>query len=820
MELKLNLQQNTETEKETRRRVEQATAKKMKAQYEPKWSEVWNTGYETHTGRFKAGILQSKVSDNDRKKLLEVKKAVENGEIGVGTESLKKFTKAHALRLYKELQEARREQIIADMIEHKPANYWLIDNALILGRFIELLAQEELIALDTETTGVDVHGKDYTVGMSISLDKADIHAYIPYRHLEKYVAGYNADGKVYATRPVENQLSPEVVFNAVKPHLENENIKKVLHNAKFDFHMLRKDGIQVKGLLMDTMVAMHVLNENEPSFALKNLATKYGSKFGFEDKSSTYEELFGKGGFEYTPLDIGHIYACKDTHLTLQFYKWLDSHLKARPELHNIYYNIERETTLVCIEMEKNGFEIDFEYAEKYKKELTQQVQELESQIREGFGDININSNQQLQEAIFTEWGLAEYAKELGIKEVTTGGGTGFDSKGRAITIPVKKSYPVDASTLKSLTVLEDKVPQVKHIKTLLEYRELHKLLSTYIEPLPQKVGTDGRLHGEFKQSGTKTGRFSSSNPNLQNLPYPARGLVVAPAGKIIIGIDYSQIEPRVLSHISKDKHLQEPYLTGKDLYSTLASRVFKVPIEECGDGSKYRKMMKTGLLAVMYGTSTFTLSQQLNISVEEAEQFIEDFMDTYPDVKAFIEETHHVADTKGYTQTLQGRKRRFLGHAPIAKEYHRITAQIEKILGRPFKNIWQEQKIPRELKMKYWSVAKNYGRVSRQSVNAIIQGTSADIMKMAMINLYKHLLKKGSDWKLVGTIHDEVLIEIPATATPEEIEELENIMKSALPISVPYKVDTEVSARWGSGVPKAKWIEAGCGRKVFGEEI
>ena len=306
---------------------------------------------------------------------------------------------------------------------------------------------------------------------------------------------------------------------------------------------------------------------------------------------------------------------------------------------------------------------------------------------------------------------------------------------------------------------------------------------------------------------------------NLQNLPYPARGLIVAPAGKLIIGIDYSQVEPRIASHVSGDKHLQEPYLTGKDLYSTLASRVFKVPIEECGDGSKYRKMMKTGLLAVLYGTSTFTLSKQLGISVEEAEAFMRDFMTAYPQLAQFIEDTHHKADTEGYVQTLKGRKRRFIGHKPVATEYHRITKRIEGILGRPFKNIWQEQKVPRELKQKYWSVARQYGRVSRQSVNAIIQGTSADVMKIAMINLWKHLETKGEEWKILATIHDEVLIEVPATATPGEIEELENIMKSALPISVPYKVDTEVSARWGSGVSKAKWIEAGCGRKVFEEE-
>lgn len=761
--MRLNLQ--LDIDKETNKRVNEAMAKKKKAQYEPKWAEVWITGYENHTGKHKDGILQTKLTENDRRKLLEVKKAVEAGELGTGVDSLKSFTKAHALRLYKELQELRREQIIADMIKNKPANYILVTNELELTRIVQLLQEEDIVALDTESTGVDVHGKDLTVGISMSLNKANIHFYVPYRHTTG-----------------EQQLEPERVFRALKPALENPEIKKVLHNAKFDFHILRKDGIQVKGLLMDTMVAMHVLSENEVSYALKNLATKYGKGFGFEDKSCTYEELFGKGGFEGTPLDIGHIYACKDTHLTLQFYKWIDSHLKKRPELWEVYYNIEQETTLVCIEMEKNGFAIDFDYAKKYQQELTVQVADLEERLKQELGDININSNQQLAEVLYDRLGLEDISKER----------------------------KVDADTLKTLSV------DCEALKVLLEYRELKKLLSTYIEPLPQKVGVDGRLHGEFKQSGTATGRFSSSNPNLQNLPYPARGLIAAPAGKIIVGIDYSQIEPRVLSHISGDKHLQEPYLTGKDLYSTLASRVFKVPIEECGDGSKYRKMMKTGLLAVMYGTSTFTLSKQLEISVEEAEQFIADFMETYPDVAKFIEDTHHKADIEGYVQTLNGRKRRFIGHKQVAKEYHRITKRIENILGRPFKNIWEETQIPRELKMGYWKVAKPYGGICRKSVNAVIQGTAADIMKIAMINLFRHLKTKGEEWKIIATIHDEVLIEVPDNITPAEIEELEEIMKTALPISVPYKVDTEISARWGSGAPKSEWIKAGCGRNIF----
>ena len=391
--MRLNLQ--LDIDKETNKRVNEAMAKKKKAQYEPKWAEVWITGYENHTGKHKDGILQTKLTENDRRKLLEVKKAVEAGELGTGVDSLKSFTKAHALRLYKELQELRREQIIADMIKNKPANYILVTNELELTRIVQLLQEEDIVALDTESTGVDVHGKDLTVGISMSLNKANIHFYVPYRHTTG-----------------EQQLEPERVFRALKPALENPEIKKVLHNAKFDFHILRKDGIQVKGLLMDTMVAMHVLSENEVSYALKNLATKYGKGFGFEDKSCTYEELFGKGGFEGTPLDIGHIYACKDTHLTLQFYKWIDSHLKKRPELWEVYYNIEQETTLVCIEMEKNGFAIDFDYAKKYQQELTVQVADLEERLKQELGDININSNQQLAEVLYDRLGLEDISKE------------------------------------------------------------------------------------------------------------------------------------------------------------------------------------------------------------------------------------------------------------------------------------------------------------------------------------------------------------------------------------------------------------------------
>lgn len=770
MNLELNLKLESNKETQAQQRVKKATEKKKMAKYEPTWAEVWETGYKTHTGTIKKAIFQTKVTDSDRAKLLQVKQAIEVGEIPSGVDSLSKFTKTKALGLYKVLMEVRKEQIIKDMVRDCPANYHCITTWEQFRHLKYLLRFEEVLAVDTETTGVDIWGKDVIVGISLTLPKADYHCYIPVRHeLE------------------DEQLDPVIVFESLKPILENKHIKKMLHNSKFDVHVLRKEGIELQGLYLDTMVAMHLLNENEPSFALKNLATKYGKFFGFEDKSMTYEELFGKGGFEKTPLDIGTVYACKDTHLTYKFGCWVLEQFDRIPQLKDLYFNIELPITEVCIAMEKKGFLIDLGFAEKYKKELEEEVAELQSKIAEGFGDININSNQQLAEVIYNQWGVID------------------EYKGK-----------VDAQTLKK--IVRDwgsKIEKVNYITVLLKYRELNKLLTTYIEPLPNKVGADGRLHGSFNQSATVTGRFASNNPNLQNLPYPARQMFVAPEDKIIIGSDYSQIEPRFLSHISQDEHFMEVYLEGRDLYSEIASKTFKQPIEECGDGSKWRKMAKVVLLGMMYGISSMSLAESFSLSLQEAEQIYIDFKEAYPTMDNWFKETNAHADKFGFVQTMFGRKRRFLGHQQIAKSYHLRHKAIQKHLGKENFNVWQEKNLSRQAKMDYWAVAKDYNRVARQSINAVIQGSSADIMKKAMVDIYRHI-KDKEGWDIIGTIHDEVLLEIPATATKEEVQEIAEIQKRAVKLSIPMKCDVEVSAVWGQGVSFDDWVKAGCGRKVF----
>lgn len=768
-------------------RVKKAEAKKAAVAYEPTWEEVWTTGWTRHTGTVKKGIFQTKITPADGKRLKEVKHAIEEGQLGTGVESLKKFSKSHALNLHKSLMDIQRVQIVEDMIANQPSNYHLINTEDGLDKVVELLHQEDVVAIDTETTGVK--WEDRTVGISFSFPTADEHVYIPYKHITE-----------------TEQLSKEYVIDTLKPVLERKGLKLVLHNSKFDAHMLQKDGIDIRdNIYFDTMIAMHVLNENEESYALKKLANKYGKFFGYYDESKTFEELFGKDPQAFISSDIilATIYASKDTHLTLMFYQWQLGMMEKQPNLKSVYFDIEQMNTHVAIEMERNGFAMDLDFSREYAEELRGLVTEYEAQIDEQWGDVNVNSPKQLSELFYDT---------LGYKDVS-------------------KKKKVDAKTLKELA---------KHhpeVNVLLEYRDTNKLLSTYIDPLPNMVRKDvgdlkgdNRLHGQFNQTGTVTGRWASKTPNLQNLPPKARKMIVAPEGKLIIGADYSQIEPRALASMSGDKDFSKPYISGGDLYVQIASDVYDIPYKHCleSDDNYWRehtdlpkhprKLAKVILLAVMYGISPMSLADQILATPAEAEQFIQDFYKAYPTVRTWMDEVVDFTDKNGYTLTMHGRKRRFIGHVDIAKRYKAALAKIVNLLGRePKGNIWSEE-LPYNVKKSYWDVSRDYSRVERMSVNAVVQGSAAEILKIAMIEVYKHLETKGTEWKFLGTIHDELLIEIPDTATPEEIMEIVHIMVSTTTLNVPIKTDVEVMTTWGEGVPMEEWVAAGCGTKVFGE--
>jgi DNA polymerase I len=761
-ELTFDLTEDTEEQKQTetkkKAKVSKAKAKKEAVKFEPTWEQVWN-GYENpKTNKWKKGIWELKDSKTTHKQWLqEVKDAVEAGELGLEDPVTKepipvgKFSKSKAKELFAVLEERKRKARIQELIDNKPENYYLITEKDQMEKLVKYLEDETETGLDSETTGLDVY-VDEMVGISITLPKKDIHVYIPFGH----VTG-------------ERQLPRDYVLRMLKPYLMNDT-KKFLHNAKFDKHMFMRHKFNIGGKIHCTQIAMQLLNENEPTKTLKGLATKYKHQLGIEEDSYTFEQLFGKNApFHEVPLEIAMIYACKDTHITYKLGKWQEGFFRKMAGLHRVFYEIESPLLPVVTDMERTGMLIDFEFAGVYEPELRGHLEELKKEIEAELGDVNLNSPQQMQKLLYDELELEDVSGQR-------------------------------KTDKKTLEILSGELPI---LETVLKYKDLFKLHSTYISALPEKVKADGRIHGQFNQDKTDTGRFASKEPNLQNLPARARKLIMAPDGKVLFGIDFSQIEPRVLSHISGDPELRRPYLEGYDLYSTLASRVFKVPIEQAGDGSKYRKMMKTGLLAVMYGTSMWTLSKQLKITVEEAEQFIADFYEAYPRVKEWIESVWEFVKENEYVETMFGRKRRFPKHREQAIQYDKLKAQILKLIDRETlpQDFWNKKKYPQlpyKLKKNFQAVKKSVERVRRQAVNAIIQGSSADIMKIAIIRMDAFLKKKN--WELMATVHDENLGIVDLNITHDEIIELEETMSQCVQLEVPIKCDTEFMTVWGEG--------------------
>lgn len=689
-----------------------AKAKAKKAQATETMEEAW------------VRIFGMKNSDADFERLKEVKRYMDAGKIGRDPNAKGKFSKAEALRLWKAIQEAQRDDKLKELVANTPKNYKLITSVQALDEFVADLYNEPIIALDTETTGLDYFGDDSTVGMSFTLPKADYHVYIPYGHVVN-----------------DPQLPKEVVLEAVKPRLESGHLKKVLHNAKFDIHMLYADGIELRGLVWDTMVAMQLLNENEPSMQLKVLATKY-----LKEPADTFSALFGKTMFYEVPLDIALAYAGKDTELTWKLYQFQLTHLKRYPQILKYYREVENRIISVSVEMERTGFVMDLEKAQALNAQLTAELAELHERLVLELGDINFNSPAQLSKVLFEDLKLQRH-------------------------LPPKMKLSTDVKTLKQLA------KHNKGCEILLEYREKTKLLGTYVDALPKQIKKDGRIHGNFNQSGTVTGRFSSNNPNLQNQPKYARKLFIAPKGMVIIGGDFSQQEPRLLAHFSGEQALIDAYLNGQDLYSTMASTLFGVPLEECGDGSVYRKMMKFGVLSVMYGTGPKTLAGQLGITEAEAQNFIDDFYETFKDVAQWIENNKEFARRHGYVWMIGEQRKRRLPQA---------RGGVDR---------WEQF------------------RAERQATNAIIQGSASIQTKLTMIALQEWCEAKrasGRYFAILATVHDEILIYAPEDVTREEVHEFRDIMVETMQLVVPNKTDIEIMRTWGNGYGVDEWYNGG----------
>lgn len=676
-----------------------------------------------------ARILAMKNSIPDEQRLLAVKRGMEAGRVGRDSPD-KRFSKAEALRMWRILDVEIQAERLREMVDNMPSNYELITDKPTFERFLKILESEDEIVFDVETTGVDIWS-DHIVGHVISAIKANIHAYIPTKH------------------DVGEQLPHDYVTEGLRPIYEDASVGKLAHNAKYDIHMLARDGVTLRGLTWDTLEAMKLLNENEMSYALKPLVTKY-----LKEDSQTYGELFGQRGFNEIPLDEAVAYAAKDGDVTLRLRDFQRKHLSQMPSVLEYYETVEVPLIPIIVEMESEGYEIDLGFANVYGDELREKSAMYGERVFSVLGDINLNSPVQLKTAI-----EAHVGKSIA------------DTDAKRTLKPLSKEFPI--------------------IADLLKYRETNKLLSTYVDALPTLIKEKtGRIHTQFHQNGAKTGRFSSGGGgsfNVQNQPAKARELFIAPEGYYIVAADFSAQEVRIIASESGEDVLLEAFAKGVDAYATLASEFFGKPYEECyklpnGDDTDERKKMKVVLLMSMYGASKYGLATALGITPKEAEQFLTDFFAKYSKIDAFIKRTQDFAGKHGFVWIGAEVRKRRLPDAAMKRTF---------IPNGKYND------------PKYAEAKRKNGLISlsmRQGPNAKIQGLAAIQTKVTMIKLAEVAKERG--WKLWSTTHDEVQLLMPTSIGEYDLRLLDEVMTQSFVFGgVENKTDIDVQKRWSNAI-------------------
>ncbi len=605
-----------------------------------------------------------------------------------------------------------------------------------LDKLVTELSSQSLIAVDLETTGLDSLATEI-VGYAIAWDPAircqdgRVHVeaadgaqptlkavYIPVRHVDALQIAQLG------------QLEPEVVSARLKPILEDQAIGKVAQNAKFEMNCLSCDGIKFGPLVFDTMLASYILNPD--------------SKHGLKDQSDRVlnyqmmriDELIGTGRkqitINYAPLDKVAAYASDDARITLELTRFYAPQLDKEQEF--LLYEMEQPLAHVLASMEQAGVALDLEYLQNFSHELSSELARLETEIYALAGHgFNINSTQQLQKVLFEEIGLKPKNK-------------------------TKTGFSTDAAVLESLR------EEHEIIGKLLEYRHISKLRSTYVDALPSQISKrDGRLHGDFNQTVTSTGRLSSSNPNLQNIPIRTeigrrirRAFIAAP-GCSLISADYSQIELRLLAHMCEDETLIDAFEKNQDIHARTAGEIYEIPIEDVT--SDIRRVGKTINFALVYQQGAYSTGLDLGISTKEAQGFIDKYFARYPKVQGFLHSTIEEARSKSYARTIWGRRRYFT-------HLHDRNDNVRKA-------------------------------DERAACNAPIQGSAADLIKLAMIRLDKELKAGNSNARLTMQVHDELVLEVPDNEIDATKAILERAMTLDQPLKVPLKVDFGIGKNW-----------------------
>ncbi|HUP88291.1 MAG TPA: DNA polymerase I, partial [Longimicrobiales bacterium] len=603
--------------------------------------------------------------------------------------------------------------------------YELITSAARIADLVARARKLGYMTLDCECS----HGNPalgHLVGISVAFEPLEA-CYLPFGH---YASGMLAlDGPASSNLPPLN--SPALAdFKAV---LEDESIRKIGHNLKHDFVVLRRAGVTMRCIEFDTMIASYVLDPGRKDHTLDSLALQH-----FDYRTTTYDELCGKNK-DHAPIaecDVDKVmeYACEDADVSLRLERKFRPELP-RLELHHLYRDIEMPLIEVLADMEWAGIAIDLPFFKTFGARLEQDLRLVEEQIHKEAGvRFNIGSPQQLREILFDKLQLPV------VRRTKTGAST-------------------DASVLEELAEMGHTLPRL-----IIEYRQLDKLRGTYVDALPQLVNPDTkRIHTNFNQTVAATGRLSSSDPNLQNIPIRTaigveirKGFVPA-AGYLFLSADYSQIELRILAHMAGDENLIDAFLSGGDVHKRTASLVFNVPMEDVT--ADMRAAAKTINFATIYGQGPFALSNQLGISVQEAKSFIEQYFIGFAGVRAFLDAQKEHAREKGYVETISGRRR-------YIPEIHSPNFNM-----------------------------RSFGE--RAAQNAPVQGSAADIIKIAMISIHRVLKEQQSNARMLLQVHDELVFEIPEDQIEETRALVIREMQTAVPLRVPLEVAIGIGKNW-----------------------
>lgn len=511
----------------------------------------------------------------------------------------------------------------------------------------------------------------------------------------------------------------------------NPEVVVIMHNGKFDYEVLISNGLKENPTctIYDTMVAAWLLHPDRSSFSLEKLTE---SKLFLQTIS--FDSIVPKGkNFTDVPLETAVKYGSEDADFTWQLWQIFEKELKEN-NLFSLFTDLEMPILPILAQMEKQGIHLEKGELAEYSKDLTSQIEKLKSEIYQLVGhEFNIASPKQLQEVLFKERGLSTGKK-------------------------TKQGYSTDTAVLEELAD-QDPVPA-----KILEFRKLSKLLSTYVDALPTLADKNGRIHTTFIQTGTATGRLSSRDPNLQNIPVrdengrKIRKAFDAGNGNLLISADYSQIELVVLAHLSKDKNLCQAFLTGNDVHKVTASKIFEVSTDEVTP--EMRRTAKTINFGVIYGMSAFRLANQLGISRTTAKNFIDSYFATYSGVQDFINSTIEKTEENGFVETISGR-RRYIKAINSANKAEKAAAE-------------------------------------RIAINTPIQGSAADIVKKAMIKVNAELKQKFPEAKLLLQVHDELIAECPENQAEQVAELIKNSMESIITLDIPLKASVEIGKRWG----------------------